>query len=630
MSKGNIVILENPASGANDICQQLQQIGYNIVGIVESISSLVEILGLERPHLVLISINPRDGMDIAQQVQNILQTIRVPVIFMTEHADASLFQIVEACDANGFITKPMPDYQIEGHIKLALRKFETEEHLRDSERQFRIFAEQSPNIVLRIDRDFRCLYANPKIVDLIGHPPEFIIGKYCHETGMPDNVCQTWKSIVQQTISNRTGIDQEFQFSISEGGVKILNFRTTPEFEDGGKVRSIIATARDVTVQRHHEARIEELAQRLLYHLNNSPLAVIEWDSQGKCLSCNDEMEILTGWSRMEIQQTMKDCLPLIHPEDREKFDQVQARLRSGSEVSAFTISRTLRRNGEALICEWYLSSLLNDDGESRSILCFISDVTARENAERELVDAKNHLEASVLKRTAELRQKNDELLKEIEMRRELEHELIKISEREHRRIGQDLHDGICQELAGIRFSLEAITKRMRKASPYKATLSSLTNGVTRAIHHTRLLSRGLAPLDLENGNLCHALREFADNSAELFQIDCHFDFHGDHHHAFEMEKATNLFRIAQEALQNAMKHAEADRVNIRLDLSTNQGELSITDNGKGIHLRNDGQAKPMGMGLKIMNQRANMIRGELRIEQPKISGTRIVCTFPN
>ena len=234
------------------------------------------------------------------------------------------------------------------------------------------------------------------------------------------------------------------------------------------------------------------------------------------------------------------------------------------------------------------------------------------------------------MKRTAELRQKNDELLKEIEIRRELEHELIKISEREHRRIGQDLHDGICQELAGIRFSLEAITKRMGSASPYKATLSSLTDGVARAIHHTRLLSRGLAPLDLESGNLCHALREFSDNSAELFQIDCHFEFHGEHGKTFEMDKATNLFRIAQEALQNAMKHADADRVDIRLDLSSKQGELSITDNGKGIPPQNNGQSKPMGMGLKIMNQRANMIRGQLRIEKPEICGTRIVCTFPH
>jgi len=629
MSKGDILILENPAGMAEDIAQQLQTIGYNIVGIVESISSLEEALALKRPHLILIGINPRDGMDMVQQVQNVLQSARVPLIFMTEHVDASLFKMVEACDANGFITKPIHDYQIEGHINLALRKFETEERLRESERQFRILAEQSPNIVLRIDCDFRCLYANPKIVDLIGKPPDFIIGKSCHEAGLPDSVCQTWKLIVQQTIANRTGIDQEFQFSIS-GVVKILHIRTAPEFEDGNGVRSIIATARDVTMQRQHETRIEELAQRLLYHLNNSPLAVIEWDSEGHCLSCNDEMEMLTGWSRLEIQQSMRDCLPLIHPEDREKFDQFHSRLRSGSEVSAFTICRTLRRNGEVLICEWYLSSMLDDSGESRSILCFISDVTARENAERDLMETKKSLEVSVLKRTVELRQKNDDLLNEIVIRRELENELIQISEREHRRIGQDLHDGICQELAGIRFSLEAITKRMSSASPYKGTLSSLTEGVARAIHHTRLLSRGLAPLDLENGNLCHALREFADNSAELFQIDCQFHVHGDNHEAFEIEKATNLFRIAQEALQNAMKHAEADRVNIRLDLSTHQGELSITDNGKGIPPRNDGEAKPTGMGLKIMNQRANMIRGELRIEQPDICGTRIVCTFPN
>lgn len=629
MNKGDILILQNPANVAGNICKQLQSIGYNIVGVLESISSLKAALELARPQLVIIAINPRKGIEIVQQVHVVLQSVRVPVIFVTEHADASLFKMVEACDATGFIINPIQDYQLEGHINLALRKFEMEERLRESERQFRILAEQSPNIVLRIDRDSRCIYANPKIIDLIGQPPEFIIGKYCHEVGLPESVSHALQMIVQQTIANRAGIEQEFQFTV-KGGVKILHIRTAPEFEDGVGVRSIIATARDVTLQRGHERRIEELAQRLLYHLNNSPLAIIEWDSHGKCLSCNDEMEMLTGWSRMEIQEQLTDRLALIHPEDRDKFEQIQSRLRNGSEMSAFTIARTMHRTGATLICEWYLSSMLDDSGQSQSILCFISDVTSRENAERELVEAKNQLEASVLKRTAELRQKNDELLKEIEIRHELERELIKISEREHRRIGQDLHDGICQELAGIRFSLEAITKRMSSNSPYKPTLSNLTDAVARAIQHTRLLSRGLAPLDLERGNLCHALREFAENSAELFQIECHYDFHGEHHKTFEMEQATNLFRIAQEALQNAMKHAEADRVNIRLDLSSNLGELSITDNGKGLPLHNDGEAKPSGMGLKIMNQRANMINGQLRFERPEFGGTRIVCTFPH
>lgn len=628
MSKCNILILENPASVANEICNQLRNIGFGIAGVVENISTLKERLVAQRPDLVLIGIHRRDEIDVAIEARRILQLVRIPVIFITGHLDAYLLKLLKGCDPNGYIIQPLYDSQLESHIEFALSKFDIQERLRESERQFRILAEQSPNIVLRIDTDFRCLYANPRIADLTGSPPESIIGKYFHEVGMPENACRIWKSIVEQTLANRRGVDQEFLFTFPQGS-KILNIRTAPEFEDGVGVRSVIVTARDVTLQRQHETKIENLAQRLLYHVNNSPLAVIEWDSQGNCLSCNSEMEMLTGWSRHEIQQSMRNCLPLIHPEDRERFEQVQSRLSNGKEASAFVLCRTLPRDGDVLTCEWYLSSMLDDSGQSQSMLCFVSDVTARENAERELMNNKKQLESQVIQRTAELRQINRELIKEIEIRRDLEDELIKISEREHRRIGQDLHDGICQELAGIRFSLEAITKRMTNASPYKTTLASLTEGVARAIHHTRLLSRGLAPLDLQNGNLCHALREFSENSADLFQIDCVFECDGEDH-PMEIDKATNLFRIAQEALQNAMKHADADRVIIRLNTSCQDGELSIADNGKGIPHKNNEPEKPTGMGLKIMSQRAMMIGGDLRIEQPQDCGTRIVCTFPN
>jgi signal transduction histidine kinase len=217
-------------------------------------------------------------------------------------------------------------------------------------------------------------------------------------------------------------------------------------------------------------------------------------------------------------------------------------------------------------------------------------------------------------------------LKKEIDIRHQLETELIQISEREHRRIGQDLHDGICQELAGIRYSLEAISKQMRNSSPHKSRLTHLTEGVERAIHHTRLLSRGLAPLELENGDLQNALRELAENAATLFQIDCQFELIG-RPGQFEIEKATNLFRIAQEALQNATKHAQPTQILIKLDLSgpNGDGEISVTDNGHGSKPNGNGH----GMGLKIMNKRANILGGQLLVEPSEPAGTCVRCIFP-
>ena len=166
----------------------------------------------------------------------------------------------------------------------------------------------------------------------------------------------------------------------------------------------------------------------------------------------------------------------------------------------------------------------------------------------------------------------------------------------------------------------------MRNSSPHKSRLTRLTGGVERAIHHTRLLSRGLAPLELENGDLQNALRELAENTATLFQIDCQFELIG-RPGQFEIEKATNLFRIAQEALQNATKHAQPTQIVIKLDLSgpNGDGEISVTDNGHGSKPNGNGH----GMGLKIMNKRANILGGQLLVEPSEPTGTCVRCLFP-
>lgn len=625
MSKGKILVVEDEAIIAEDIVCRLQQMGYEVCGNTGKGTEALDLARSLRPNLVLMDINLSNGIDGVEAAQRIHNELNTPVVFMTAHADAAMLQRAKSCDPYGYIIKPFQEHQIESHIEVALHKCAVEERLRESELQFRLLAEQSPDIVVRISRDVRCLYTNSNIKNLLGMPAEFVIGKTCKEAGMDDAFCQFWKMLVDQTVQTGKGMQQEFQFP-TPGGRKIYQVRTAPEFDDGKGVVSLIATVRDVTASRETEMRMHELAQRLVYHVNNSPLAVAEWSADGRCLSWNSEAESLFGWTQAEVQQTMQDCLPLIHPEDLPKFEQAYRKLKSGQDVSAFSICRSVQKNGEILHCEWYLSSLVDDNAKSQAILCLISDSTAREHAEQALLRAKKSLETQVSQRTASLQKANAELKKEIDIRHQLETELIQISEREHRRIGQDLHDGICQELAGIRYSLEAISKQMRNSSPHKSRLTRLTGGVERAIHHTRLLSRGLAPLELENGDLQNALSELAENTATLFQIDCQFELIG-RPGQFEIEKATNLFRIAQEALQNATKHAQPTQIVIKLDLSgpNGDGEISVTDNGHGSKPNGNGH----GMGLKIMNKRANILGGQLLVEPSEPTGTCVRCLFP-
>ena len=202
---------------------------------------------------------------------------------------------------------------------------------------------------------------------------------------------------------------------------------------------------------------------------------------------------------------------------------------------------------------------------------------------------------------------------------------LLSISEREHRRLGHDLHDGICQELAGIHFAVEAIMKQVPKDSPVRRQLKSIAEAVHRATHHTRLLSRGLAPIELENGNLIFALEELAADIQSLFQIDCVLESHAGAS-TFDPHICSNLYRIAQEAVQNAIKHGKASKIRIGLDCRKSEGFLTITDNGNGIHSRSDAEGN--GMGLTIMKHRAELIRGSVKLLSHDGGGTLVHCFF--
>ncbi|MEI8293593.1 MAG: PAS domain S-box protein [bacterium] len=489
--------------------------------------------------------------------------------------------------------------------------------------QFRVLAEQMPDIVIHMNDEARFLYVNSRIRDLFDMDAEFFTGKTCLELGMSQQCASLWEQIAKETLSSGSGVDREVELHVS-GSMQNLHIRTA--CDKTTHLKTFIATVRNITTLRRHERQIQELAQRLTYHVNNTPLAVMEWTPDGKCLTWNGEAEDMFGWSRRELKKNCLSPLDLVHTEDQAGFRAILERLAQGRVVSDFTKCRVLQREGSLLFCECHLSALLDSDGQAKSILWVASDVTHRELAEQEMQQLNSGLEERIRQRTAQLSAANEELQREILARKVLEKELISISEREHRRVGHDLHDGVCQELSGVRFSLEAISKKRRKGTVLRDQLDKLTAAIERAVHHIRLLSRGLAPLELEDGSLASALEDLAATTTSLFQIKCWVKCRG-RSQKLEIEKAINLFRIAQEAIQNAIKHGDASE--IRLDLDLLHGVLSITDNGNGIKHDAPSPARGNGMGLKIMRHRAEQIHGTVTLDHPPSGGVRVTCNFP-
>jgi two-component system, LuxR family, sensor kinase FixL len=213
-----------------------------------------------------------------------------------------------------------------------------------------------------------------------------------------------------------------------------------------------------------------------------------------------------------------------------------------------------------------------------------------------------------------------------LEHSRSLEHEIVDISEREQRRIGRDLHDDLCQRQAALACaaaSLHAdLSKKQLTEEAHRA--DDLARRLRDAIAHTRDLARGLVPVQMEERGLASALHELASSVSQLHSIECHFSLRGEPP-IFENSAATHLYRIAQEAINNAARHGRAGRIEILLSADDEITMLRIIDNGVGI---SNAARTHRGMGMNIMTYRAKLVGGDLVIEEPREGGTIVSCVI--
>jgi two-component system sensor kinase FixL len=218
-------------------------------------------------------------------------------------------------------------------------------------------------------------------------------------------------------------------------------------------------------------------------------------------------------------------------------------------------------------------------------------------------------------------------IIRDLSDRKALEEKILTISEEEQSRIGQDIHDDLCQQLAAIGCLAKVVYQRLTASNvPEALQLAEITRLITQANARAREMSRGLMPVVLDSEGLMAALADLASSTERIFRVSCPFRCDppvqvGDN------KMATQFYRIAQEAVANAIKHSRADRIEIGLALSQGMITLSIRDNGIGIP--DHSPSKGTGMGLLTMSHRARMMGGTLSVEPDRFGGTIVRCTAP-
>ena len=226
------------------------------------------------------------------------------------------------------------------------------------------------------------------------------------------------------------------------------------------------------------------------------------------------------------------------------------------------------------------------------------------------------HLEERVHERTAELES-------QIAENRQLEQTLLEISDKERATVGQDLHDGLCQQLVSAAFSTNMLnTELTQNSQPGATETARIADMIDEAITQARNLARGLYPVRLETEGLEIALRELASTTSRRFDIECVVECPKPLP-TLRTNSAIQLYRIIQEAVVNSAKHSKAKSLIVRLSVAALGVRIEISDDGIGIE---NLPVNPVGMGLKIMEYRARMIGATFKIQPRPHGGTHVVC----
>ena len=584
------------------------------------------LLGVERRHLMGRPLLPMvqrgeraNFLEHLSRLRRGQSPVTTELAIVTRHGPTQMFQLISIAKRPGLASP------IEFRTALVdiTERRRTADALHQNSQMLEALVRSSPLAVVMVDRHLRVQLWNPAAERLFGWKESEVLGQRLPI--IPWNQQARFRSLLVAEMEGRCLIGEEAQRQRKDGSLVEVSASSAPLWDSQGQVAAFVRIYEDITQRKRtehalrqaHETleqrvaeRTAELAQsnqrlrqeiaerqqaeaarreseiRFQAILDNSPAIIFLKDTQGRYLHCNRRFEQVFHVPLSQV----------VGKTDAEIFPPAQAAVFRANDLKVIQTGLPLQADEVAL----------HDDGPHTSIV-----------SKFPLFDLNGHVYGIA------------GIVTDITERKRLEAEVLHISELERQRIGQDLHDGVCQLLAGIRWKHQSLQEELagRGAGPSRRG-ARITHLLFQAVEQARAVAHGLQPIESAPDGLMRALRNLAALTRDLFGVKCACHIprpilvqdHG---------VATDLLRIAQEAVNNAIKHGKARKV--RLELARNGGHLVLK-------VANDGKSFPdrprsSGVGLKTMNYRTLRIGATFQIGPgPGLGphrGTIVQCALP-
>jgi PAS domain S-box-containing protein len=462
------------------------------------------------------------------------------------------------------------------HVALELHNEleRTEQALRESQEILATVSESSPVHLALFDLNRHCVFMNRP---LPGSRVDQVLGMRFDDM-LPLPLLPSAIDDFNKVIDTGCNVDvtHPIQFPGMESGYYRVQLRPVNR---AGRLVGVVANIADVTELRREQEH-QQLQANIIERMHEGVMLL---DRDARILFTNPALDAMFGYAPGELTGAHVGLLgsrSTANIEDlrRMVLDEIDA---GRSAVVSF-FGRT--RDGRAHYCQAVYSGARI--GDSNCVIAVLTDVSGQ---------------------------------------RRLQRELLKIETRVQHRVGSDLHDGVGQQLAGIAMMLRALSQRA-DAPQLREELRNITEIVNTVLRTTRLMARGLMPVRAGSDGLLEGFEELSRQVFERFGVRVSLDIDLPPLMVLDENVASNLYRIAQEGMLNAARHAQAQHIEVSLSVTGRLVELTINDDGRGFDPLS---VRGGGMGLLVMRFRAQMIGGYLFVESEPGRGTRLRCRCP-